>query len=458
MHSIWAVAVNTIKQAVRMKIAAVFIILLAVLLPVMGLSMTGDGTLKGRLQTFVSYGLSLSSLLLCLLTIAVASYSVTSDFEHKQVYTVLTKPIRRFQFLLGKLLGVILLSGSLLILFSAIIYTITIYMPRLCDAGEDELLAAQNEFYTARASLMPTEADVTAEVEQEYDKRLKSGQLPAEVLSSKNAQRNYKAAVAEQLKLARRAAAPSRELVWEFDNVKPLDPNQNLFVRFKYDVSVNPLDLQIYSRWVIGDVRQLRYGTFETPIYDFARKDLIRTFHEIRVPANAVAKDGYLAVAFFNAPQNDTTVIFPPNAGMEVLYKADIFSANYVRAVLLILLRLVFLAALGILAASFLSFPVAILLCLAVFFTANISGFILESFESLSENVSGVYQYTVRPVIYLLPQFDKISPTKFLVPARLLSWSLLGKTAAVIICVKALLLFVAALLIFGRREIAKTII
>lgn len=458
MHSIWAVAVNTIKQAVRMKIAAVFIILLAVLLPVMGLSMTGDGTLKGRLQTFVSYGLSLSSLLLCLLTIAVASYSVTSDFEHKQVYTVLTKPIRRFQFLLGKLLGVILLSGSLLILFSAIVYAITIYMPRLCDAGEDELLAAQNEFYTARASLMPAEADVTAEVEQEYDKRLKSGQLPAEVLSSENAQRNYKAAVAEQLKLARRAAAPSHELVWEFDNVKPLDPNQNLFVRFKYDVSVNPLDLQIYSRWAIGDVRQLRYGTFETPIYDFARKDLIRTFHEIRVPADAVAKDGYLAVAFFNAPQNDTTVIFPPNEGLEVLYKADIFSANYIRAVLLILLRVIFLAALGILAASFLSFPVAILLCLAVFFTANISGFILESFESLSENVSGVYQYTIRPVIYLLPQFDKISPTKFLVPARLLSWSLLGKTAAVIICVKALIPLLAALLIFGRREIAKTII
>ncbi|MCJ7728671.1 MAG: hypothetical protein MUO27_02145, partial [Sedimentisphaerales bacterium] len=197
---------------------------------------------------------------------------------------------------------------------------------------------------------------------------------------------------------------------------------------------------------------------FETPIYDFARKDLIRTFHEIRVPADAVAKDGYLAVAFFNVPQNDTTVIFPPNEGLEVLYKADIFSANYIRAVLLILLRVVFLAALGILAASFLSFPVAMMLCLAVFFTANISGFILESFESLSENVSGVYQYTVRPVIYLLPQFDKISPTKFLVPARLLSWSLLGKTAAVIICVKALIPLLAALLIFRRREIAKTII
>ena len=36
MRSIWAVATNTIKQAVRMKIAAVFIVLLLVLLPVMG--------------------------------------------------------------------------------------------------------------------------------------------------------------------------------------------------------------------------------------------------------------------------------------------------------------------------------------------------------------------------------------------------------------------------------------
>jgi hypothetical protein len=458
MRSIWAVAVNTIKQAVRMKIAAVFIILLVVLLPVMGLTMTGDGTLKGRAQTFVSYGLSLSSLLLCLLTIAVATYTITSDFEHKQVYTVLTKPIRRFQLLLGKLLGVILLSSALLILFSAVIYAITIYMPHLSGASEDELLQAQNEFYTARAGLTPAEVDITAEVEQVFEKRLKTGQLPQEVLSSQNARRNYKAAVAEQLKLAKRAAAPARELVWEFDNVRPLEANQSLFVRFKYDASVNPPDLQIYSKWLIGDVRQLRYGMVETPVYDFSRKDLIRTFHEIEVPADAVAEDGYLAVVFFNAPLNNTTVIFPPKDGLEVLYKADVFGANYIRAVLLILLRLVFLAALGILAASFLSFPVALLLCLVVFFTANISGFILESFEFLSKNVSGVYSYTLKPVIHLLPQFDKISPTKFLVPARLLSWSLLAEAAALMVCVKALILLLAALLIFRYREIAKTII
>ena len=117
MNRIWAVAKNTIKQALRMKIAVVFIILLLVLLPVLGVSTTGDQTLKGRLQTFVSYGLSLTSFLLCLLTIAISIYTVTNDIKEKQVFTIVTKPIRRFEFLTGKLLGVLLLDVILLFVF-----------------------------------------------------------------------------------------------------------------------------------------------------------------------------------------------------------------------------------------------------------------------------------------------------------------------------------------------------
>ena len=147
MRSIWAVATNTIKQAIRMKVAAVFLILLLVLLPVMGFSATGDGTLKGRLQTFVSYGLSLTGILLSLLTIIISIYTVASDIEQRQIYTVITKPIRRFEFLLGKLLGVILLDMILLSLFAAIIYTITVYTPKFVNTTEIERMQVNNEFF-----------------------------------------------------------------------------------------------------------------------------------------------------------------------------------------------------------------------------------------------------------------------------------------------------------------------
>jgi ABC-type transport system involved in multi-copper enzyme maturation permease subunit len=151
-----------------MKIAVVFLIMLFVLLPALGISTTGDETLKGRLQTFVSYSLSLMSFLLCLLTIIVSVYSVTSDIDQKQIYTVITKPIRRFQFLTGKLLGVVVLDVILLSIFSAVIYAVTIYTPRFVKASEQELVEANNEFLTARAALTVPQVDVTAEVRARY--------------------------------------------------------------------------------------------------------------------------------------------------------------------------------------------------------------------------------------------------------------------------------------------------
>jgi len=457
MHSIWAVAKNTIKQALRMKIAVVFIILLVVLLPIMALSMTGDGTLKGRLQTFISYGLSLTSLLLCLLTIVVSVYSLTNDIKQRQIYTVITKPVRRFQLLLGKLLGVILLDGVLLLLFSALIYAVTVYTPKFLNPSQAEFISLKNEFFTARAGLTPDQVDVTQEVLDSYNKLERNGQLNQ--LSSHLSHSQILARLTSQKQLEKRAAPVGHELLWEFNNVKPLDPNESLFIRFKYDVSVNPPDLQVFSRWLVGDDRQVRYGTkIQTPIYTFDRKDLIRTFYEIEVPADAVAEDGYLAVAFLNIPLNNTVVIFPPKDGLEVLYKADSFTANFLRAVLLILFRLIFLACLGILASTFLSFPVAILFCLAIFFTANFSGFCLESFGFLSQNITGLYSYTIKPIIQLLPQFDKFNPANFLLSARLLRWSLLAKAAGLMICIKALFLLLIALPIFSYREIAKVIV
>jgi len=459
MRSIWAVAVNTVKQALRLKIAAVFIVLLLVLLPVMGLKMTGDGTLKGRMQAFVSYGLSLTTLLLALLTIFTTAYTLTSDVKDKQVYTVLTKPIRRFQFVLGKLFGVILLDACLLALFSVIIYSITILLPTLLHADNDQVAQVRDEFFTARASLTPVAPDISEELNQAYNKLKQDGEVPAGVDENPIVRQNYKNELARRIGLRKRAAVVGEELLWEFNNVKPKDPNQELFIRFKYDVAVNPQDLQIYSKWVIGDVRQLRLGTpIETPLYSLERKDLIRTFREFAVPADAVAGDGYLALAFLNDPLNDTVVIFPLEDGLELLYKADTFTANFIRAVLLIFVRLVFLAALAVFAGSFLSFPVAILLCLSVFTMANMSGYIGESYHVVGAQPSGVYSYCLKPLIMLLPEFDQVSPSKFLVPARLLSWSLLGWLGFTTVCLKALPLAIMSLLIFTYREIAKVIV
>lgn len=256
MRRIWAVSTNTIRQAVRMKVAAVFILLLLVLLPLMGLTATGDGTLKGRLQTFVSYGLSLTGLLLSLLTIIVSIYAITSDIEHRQIYTVVTKPIRRYQIILGKVLGVIVLDLVLLVLFAGIVFGVTSLMPRFVNATDEERQEARNEFYTARASLVPPVPDVQKEVVALYNKT--KDQL--ETFYANMTREEILKQLTNRIRLEKRAAAVGQMLVWEFHNVRPKDPNQSLFIRFKYDVSVTPPDEQVYGEWRIGDLRQLQQG------------------------------------------------------------------------------------------------------------------------------------------------------------------------------------------------------
>ncbi len=455
MLRVWAVAANTIRQALRMKVAVVFIVLLLVLLPVMGLTAAGDGTVKGRLQTFLSYGLSLTSLLLCLLTVIVSTYTITSDIEHRQIYTVATKPIRRYQFILGKLLGVIVLDVGLLALFAGIVYAVTVTLPGFLDVSPEERQQIDYEFYTARASLVPPEIDVGDEVKALYAE--KEDQLKLIYPSLSYAEIIKELTVRKRLE--KRAAAVGQMMLWEFENVKPQGADKNLFIRFKYDVSENPVDGQVYGRWQIGDLRPFRDGTEQkTPIWPEERKDPIRTFREIRVPADVVADDGYVAVAFLNPALNRTVVIFPIEDGIELLYKADTFTSNFIRAALLILCRLIFLAALGVLAASFLSFPVAILFCLVIFFTGTISGFILESFDQLGQGLGLLYAYTIKALVQLLPRFDKYNPTNFLVPARLMTWTFLARVALSMVCIKALLLLLLGLVIFSFRELARIII
>ncbi len=455
MGRIWAVAVNTVRQAVRMKVAVVFTVLLFILLPVLGSTISGDGTMKGRLQTFVSYGLSLTSLLLCMLTIVVSIYTLTSDIKYRQVFTVITKPIRRFQFVLGKLLGVLLLDFILLVLFSAVIYGIARYIPTHFHAEPEEVTQLENEFFTARASLQPVVPDVSREALEAYDALKKSGEL-IDPQGREAPRREVMKWLVQQKRLERQAAAVGQEILWEFEDVRPLDSEENIFIRFKFDAASAPVDSSIWGRWVVADYPHFRYGSEpEADIFDQPLTHSIGQVHEIYVPASVVPANGHLGVGFINLPANETAVIFPLEDGMELLYKADSFTGNFVRAAVLIFIRLVFLACLGTLAGAFLSFPVAILFALVVFLTAAFSGFVTESFDYLGENASGIYDYTLKPVISLLPQFDKYNPTKYLVPARLISWWSVLKATALMVGIKSVLVLIFAIIVFSRRELAR---
>ncbi len=457
MSRVWAVAKNSFVSAMRMKAAIVFMLLLIVLLPIMSLTTTGDGTLKGRVQSFISYGLGLTSLLLSILTIVVSCYTLSSDIKHKQIYSVVTKPIRRYQIVLGKILGVVVMDLLLLLVFSTVIYALSLQMPRFVKTTPEEVAELNNEFFTARDSLKMTVDDVmlTARAQQAFDELQQSKQLG----ENKNPQ-----AIMKELKSAIRysmfSAEPGGMVIWEFYNVKPFDANETLFIRLKFNASQTTPDNQLYGVWYVGDYRQVQYAPemAKTPIYAVPRKDVVKTVREFQVPADAVAADGYLAVVFYNEPANNSTIIFSEDEGLEVLYKAGSFTNNYLRAVLVIFSRLVFFAVLGVSLTTWLGFPVAILFCFVVFFTGVINGFVTNSFDYIAGPLQVLYKFTLKPLIWLLPKFDEnYNINKYIIDAKLINAGFLAM-ALVSLVVKAVILLVAGFIIFARRELARVIV
>jgi hypothetical protein len=193
---------------------------------------------------------------------------------------------------------------------------------------------------------------------------------------------------------------------------------------------------------------------FKSPVYAVERSDSVRSIHEITVPADAAAEDGHITVAFFNSPDyNISTVIFDQ---MELLYKVGSFGTNFFRIVLLIAIRLVFLAALGVSLSTWLSFPVAALFSLTVFFAGLVNGFFMEAINSLGTFLGLLYQYTIKWVLYLIPRFDgPYSPTDYIVSGEVLPWLFLVRAVLITLGLQMLLLLALGIWIFHRREIAK---
>jgi hypothetical protein len=445
--------------------------------------MDGDGTLLGKLQTFTSYGLGLISLLLCILTIAISTFTLSNDIKRKHIFLVITKPICRWQLVLGKLVAVVLLNIILLSIFSGVLYACTLLIPRMARATEIETIRAKAEFFTSRVGIKAAiDKDLLSDrAQSRYDELEKSGQIPEEM--------SYGRVIGElfgQEIMKAKKVDPGEVKEWDFENVwvkNPDDPNAILFVRCQYQVTATPPDEKVFGMWRIGDLRQLRGGTkLETPIYNIERAGAIRVAQEFAIPANAIADDGYLGIAFFNNPSLNQTTIIPED--LEVLYQTGGFADNFIRAVLMILVRLIFLAILGISLTTWLSFPVAILVCVSiffvgltngfildavnfpvailvcvsVFFVGLTNGFILDAINSLGATAGIIYSLSIKPLLWLLPQFDgDYNPNGYIVDGRTIRWTFLATTAIVTLFVKGLLMLFAGMLIFSRREVAKAV-
>jgi ABC-type transport system involved in multi-copper enzyme maturation permease subunit len=106
VRQIWAIALNTFREAIRNKVFA-SLILFAVALMMFTLAIS-SASLHEEERLVKDMGLFLTSTFSVLIAVFVGVNLVYKEIERKTIFTIVPKPIFRFQFLLGKALGLAL--------------------------------------------------------------------------------------------------------------------------------------------------------------------------------------------------------------------------------------------------------------------------------------------------------------------------------------------------------------
>lgn len=142
MRGPWCIAVYTWREGIRKKTLVGFLILS--LLVIFGASFmsaflnqttVGDAESDIDLKLIKDICVTTISIFGMLITIFISASVVPNEVENKVIYTVLSKPVRRLQYLMGKFMGVqmIVLANLLLMagLFFAAIWIKQGVMPKL---------------------------------------------------------------------------------------------------------------------------------------------------------------------------------------------------------------------------------------------------------------------------------------------------------------------------------------
>src|SRR5262249_43839027 len=145
------------------------------------------------------------------------------------------------------------------------------------------------------------------------------------------------------------------------------------YLRIKFNSAQSSESGTFLGLWQIGDFNSAR--TYQLEEMSLSPD----TYHEFKVPPNLFNPDGTFTVNFMN--RNDTALLFPLQDGFEVLYREGGFALNFVRGLSIIFFWLAFLAAIGLAASSFLSFPVAAFVSTAVLVVGFSSGTISQVIE-----------------------------------------------------------------------------
>ena len=384
MTAIWAIARNTLLLSIRnmTAVAALATILVGNLL--IALFLEGDNTLIGLLRVMITWSFGLSSFVLMLLVLYSAATVLEAEIVGKQITLLDVKPVPRWQFLFGKWLGLSLLLGGLLFLSSLLTYLALqwrVTSPPVFDQARSAQRRAETndavddtidrQLWASRRSWRPRFYDEVAELQRFRENASRRGATTPVAANDPKFLAHLEEL--QRVPLITIRYGEDQEIL--FDGLPRATTETELTIRYRvYGRRGEDPTPDVQHRWTLVDPETGRSTPFELE----SRSGITSEFH---ASARFVAPDGTLRLRVENrsGPDDDegeARLIVPTYSGIELLVPTGSFEGNLARGTLLLWIRLILLAGIGIAANTFVRGPVTAFLLLGVILAGSLNSFV----------------------------------------------------------------------------------
>lgn len=119
LQRIWAIGKLAFMEAIRRKVLAVIAIFIVI---IMFAGWFLDRRAANPAQLYISFVLTATNYLVLLLGLFLSTFSLPADIKNRTIYTIVTKPVRATEIILGRILGFSLIGSIILAVLGLLSY------------------------------------------------------------------------------------------------------------------------------------------------------------------------------------------------------------------------------------------------------------------------------------------------------------------------------------------------
>jgi hypothetical protein len=396
---LWAIATMTLLEAVRRKVFIILLLFAVALLS--SVFFFPSIEVEGRLRLIEVWALRASALFTAIVGLFLAGFSLPQDFETKRIYMIVTKPVSKPLVFLGRYVG----YAMLLALFIGTMGLITTVFLRTVKAFSSEKFPALVAFPRVQAEGFAFPGG----------KELEGGQAEALV-----------------------GFGPDNALVWTFGGLNRRDYDEQCRVQARLIFgavgdeyrSSGTVDIRVLNSAGQGHTTQLMMNTNEERKFEF--------------PSSLIGADGVVQVQF---RCGDSDGIIAANRAWLVLYEKSMsFELAFARGLVLILFQSLIVLSITLMASTFLSAPLSIILGILLYLVGSVHSYVREGAReidhslaeiSMTQNAArkreglppGILKFstwTSKRILEGIPDFANFDYSVWLLKDHAVSWSDLG--------------------------------